>query len=180
MKKVFGRNKKSVIYAWGLSYGIIFLIPFFATFVSYYYNVRLIRKEVVSANELVLDNLANRIDEYFDEITELYININSHEEFKKWVANPTKTPQFYKDTYELKTQLPSFYDSSSYSYLLYNLGCDYVLNPVGACDKNSYYDSLAFYNPDMLNFEEWCRTVSRKYVGEYIKKIFSLYLSVPC
>ena len=39
-------RKKSVLYAWSLSYLLVLLLPVIAVFANYYFNVRVIRKEI--------------------------------------------------------------------------------------------------------------------------------------
>lgn len=68
-------KKRSVLTGWLCSYIIIMMIPVVTVFVNYAWSMKVIRKEILEANNLVLDNLGDEIDRYlkremaYDEIS---------------------------------------------------------------------------------------------------------------
>ena len=57
-------KKRSVLTGWLCSYIIIMMIPVVTVFVNYAWSMKVIRKEILEANNLVLDNLGDEIDRY--------------------------------------------------------------------------------------------------------------------
>ncbi len=60
-------KKRSVLIGWLYSYMIVLLIPFAAIFLNYGWNRKVIRNEILEANQLVLENLGNEIDRYLSQ-----------------------------------------------------------------------------------------------------------------
>ena len=59
-------KKRSVLAGWLCSYILIMMIPIVTVFVNYAWSMKVIRKEILEANNLVLDNLGDEIDRYLN------------------------------------------------------------------------------------------------------------------
>ena len=75
-------KKRSIIREWGISYAVILLVPLITIFINYGYNVKIIRKEIMQAHELILDNLKSNIDLLMDEEREIFSKIYLNEKFQ--------------------------------------------------------------------------------------------------
>ncbi len=175
-------RKKSVLYAWSLSYLLVLLLPVIAVFANYYFNVRVIRKEIYHANELILNNFADSVDGYLKENRKLYSNAITNPEFDAWISHQEKDSYFYKDSAGLYRQLNNYrVYSLNYSCFLYFTNFDYVLNPNGGYDKGFYYSTMQFYHTDMISQEKWTRIMTKDYDRAYFVLDFWHHKTVePC
>ena len=71
MKKSSLRHK-SILFDWACSYMLILWIPFLAIFINYSYNTKVIREEIMEANDLILKNLRSEIDQNLAECVAAY------------------------------------------------------------------------------------------------------------
>ena len=63
-------RRKGVAVSWAASYLLILLIPILGGFVSSSYTSHVIRQEIQNANQLILSNLQDQIDDHTDALAE--------------------------------------------------------------------------------------------------------------
>lgn len=170
---MFKGKKKSVIVGWVCSYLIILLIPIISIFINYYYNVRVIRNEIIRANEQILNNLGNSIDELLEDQKAFYSFIYTNEAFSRLMIYQEKGAQFYYDVSRLRDALEDYCDyNEGLSSLLYFVDKDYVINTSGANESEYFYQSLRFYNPDMQEYDAWKKEMTAEYNYEFQVRTF--------
>lgn len=86
-----------MVVEWVYSYIIILLIPLVAIFANYYYNTQIIKKEIIRANELVLHNLQQSMDDHLDNSIRRTNYIMRSSEFYSLISNDEISSDFYAD-----------------------------------------------------------------------------------
>ena len=163
------KRKKSVLITWTGSYIIILLIPIITIFINFHYNARLIEKEIIHSNELMLNNLKISIDKYLENELSFYNYIYSNVSFENVMLNGEKSSRFYTDIAHLKDDLATYNNyNSEISCLLYFINKNYALNVNGATESNHFYQAIDFYNKGMPDYDEWKNLVTAKYNNEFI------------
>ena len=94
-------KKRSVLAGWLCSYILIMMIPIVTVFVNYAWSMKVIRKEILEANNLVLDNLGDEIDRYLNREMAFESYLLQNRNFLKVISRRKKESQFYKDVAEL-------------------------------------------------------------------------------
>ena len=110
-------KKRSVLTGWLCSYIIIMMIPVVTVFVNYAWSMKVIRKEILEANNLVLDNLGDEIDRYLKREMAYESYLLQNRNFLKVIGSRKKDSQFYKDVAELVNSIKVF--DSDMSCLIY-------------------------------------------------------------
>lgn len=166
-------KKKSVIVGWAYSYCLILLIPIITIFINYYFNVRVIRQEIIRANEQILSNLKNSIDELLEDEKAFYSYIYTDEVFDSLFVHQQKGAQFYFDASRLREKLATYCEyNGGLSSLLYFIDKDYVMNTSGANESEFFYQSIKFYNHDMQDYEAWKELMTAEYNNEFLVRTF--------
>ena len=119
-------NKKSVVIGWLYSYMIVLLIPFVTIFLNYGWNRKVIRNEILQANQLVLENLGNEIDRYLSQEFSFRSFLLKERTFQKVVSSKEKDPQFYYNVAELINGMNSYASSMSCMVYLKEIGRAHV------------------------------------------------------
>lgn len=162
------RKNKSVIVQWVLSYLIILLIPVVTIFINYYYSTNMIKQEIYDSNKLVLENLADNVDEYIYEQRSFYAFIVTNNLFATLIKSDKKDAWFYDNVSELYEQIEK-YDSwrKKVVSLVYMQETDYVIGK-GGSDSRSYYSSLNRTWQQQTDYAEWKDFLSEEYQNEFM------------
>ena len=94
-------KKRSILIGWLCSYVIIMMIPIVTIFVNYAWSMKVIRKEILEANNLVLDNLGDEIDRYLNKEMDFGSYLLQNRNYMKVISSRKKDSQFYKDVADL-------------------------------------------------------------------------------
>lgn len=161
-------SKKSVVVGWMCSYLVILSLPIIAIFVNYHFNVQVIKKEIVRANELVLDNLQERVDEYLQDEMTLYNYVYTNEVMGQMLKNKKVDTQFYHNTYDFLREIKNneVY-TRSLSFCVFFREKDYVLDEAGGNFGGQYYDSMKYTRFVDFTFDDWKESVSRYYKNAF-------------
>ena len=164
-------KKRSVLAGWLCSYILIMMIPIVTVFVNYAWSMKVIRKEILEANNLVLDNLGDEIDRYLNREMAFESYLLQNRNFLKVISSRKKESQFYKDVAELINHI-RVYDSDM-SCLIYLKHLDYVIDNSGANESHYLYGGMRVGISDMIAYEDWVEELSGTYRGEFL---FGRYL----
>ncbi len=164
-------KKRSVLAGWLCSYILIMMIPIVTVFVNYAWSMKVIRKEILEANNLVLDNLGDEIDRYLNREMAFESYLLQNRNFLKVISSRKKESQFYKDVAELINHI-RVYDSDM-SCLIYLKHLDYVIDNSGANESHYLYGGMRVGILDMIAYEDWVEELSGTYRGEFL---FGRYL----
>nr|WP_296439104.1 helix-turn-helix domain-containing protein [uncultured Acetatifactor sp.] len=164
-------KKRSVLTGWLCSYIIIMMIPVVTVFVNYAWSMKVIRKEILEANNLVLDNLGDEIDRYLKREMAYESYLLQNRNFLKVIGSRKKDSQFYKDVAELVNSIKVF--DSDMSCLIYLKHLDYVIDKTGANESHYLYGGMRVGISDMIGYEEWMEELSGTYGGSFL---FGRYL----
>lgn len=163
------KKKRSVLFAWTVSYLVVLTIPLITILLNYYLNIKTIKSEIYKANEIVLDNLANEIDRIMTEQEKVYSYIYGDPYFSSWVSHREKTPEFYSDAAKVSTQLVRFCRySPDVNCLMYMVDENYIINNSSSNDARHIYQSLRNTFEDFPEYDEWMKQLS----GDYNNEIF--------
>ncbi len=164
-------KKRSVLTGWLCSYILIMMIPIVTVFVNYAWSMKVIRKEILEANNLVLDNLGDEIDRYLNREMAFESYLLQNRNFLKVISSRKKESQFYKDVAELINNI-RVYDSDM-SCLIYLKHLDYVIDNSGANESHYLYGGMQVGISDMIAYEDWVEELSGTYRSEFL---FGRYL----
>lgn len=160
-------KKKSIIKEWGISYVLILLIPLISVFVNDYNNTKTIRKEIMQAHELILDNLKDNIDRLIGEAQDMYSFFYVSEEFRNLVYSQTLDARFYYDAQEFEEQLYTYGVNNNTSYWVYMRDKDYVLCSEGGNSSANMYNSQRFISKNMPEYGKWKTFLGDIYSNEF-------------
>ncbi len=164
-------KKRSVLAGWLCSYILIMMIPIVTVFVNYAWSMKVIRKEILEANNLVLDNLGDEIDRYLNREMAFESYLLQNRNFLKVISSRKKESQFYKDVAELINHIRVY--ESDMSCLIYLKHLDYVIDNSGANESHYLYGGMRVGISDMIAYEDWVEELSGTYRGEFL---FGRYL----
>lgn len=164
-------KKRSVLAGWLCSYILIMMIPIVTVFVNYAWSMKVIRKEILEANNLVLDNLGDEIDRYLNREMAFESYLLQNRNFLKVISSRKKESQFYKDVAELINHIRVY--ESDMSCLIYLKHLDYVIDNSGENESHYLYGGMRVGISDMIAYEDWVEELSGTYRGEFL---FGRYL----
>ncbi len=158
-------KKRSVVIGWLCSYMIVLLIPFVTIFSNYAWNKKVIKNEILEANQLVLENLGNEIDRYLNREFLFRSFLLQERTFQKVISSRKKDPQFYYDVAELVNVMSSY--SSDMSCVIYLKEQDYVISSRGANDSAPLYNGKKVAFPDIMTYDAWMEVLSGEYQNDF-------------
>lgn len=170
-------KRKSVLFEWALSYLIVVLVPLLAVFINYHLNMKIIKKEVCNANDVVLDNLSNEIDRMIDEQKSIYSWLYTDAAFSAWVSHTQKDAKFYYDASRLVQQINANLKYSGLkNCLIYSATEDYI---IGSGEQNGaqkafanetkrVWDFLKMQYDNLPEYEDWVGRLKADYRGEIL------------
>lgn len=161
-------KRKSIVKEWGISYALILLIPLITIFVNYYYNTKIIKKEIMQAHELILDNLKENVDLLMEEEWQLFTYFYMDESFKNLVCSQDLDTEFYYDVYRFTKQLSSHGTSNgNVSYWLYMKEKDFIISDERGSESYGKYNAQKLLSDNILSYEEWKQFLTREYANEF-------------
>lgn len=171
------KKNKSVVVEWIYSYIVILLIPFVAILANYYYNTQVIKKEIIRANELVLHNLQQSVDDYLDNAIRRTNYIMRSSEFYNLISNEGMNSNFYvdvQDTIELIRGYRNF--ESDISNIIYLKEKDYMVWNELANFSDTCYEAKKYVVGDMPEREQWNKLLSGEYKEEFFVTPYLSYV----
>jgi len=176
-------SKKSVVVGWACSYLVILIIPIIAVLINYHFNVRVIEKEIVQANELVLENLQECMDGLLEDEVTFYEYVFSNEVVNDMIGQKEMDYLFYYGASDAISELSSYirYNPGMFCYI-YFLEKNYILDNKGGARSDMFYDSIECSDRrGGVEFEEWKQVMTEYYVREVIvTNIISRSTSEKC
>ena len=161
-------KRKSIMIEWGISYALILLVPIIAIFINFNFNVTALKKETVQAYELMLDNLADNMDNIVEKQEKMYTQIYLDTVFKDFMSFADESPTYGYEIYELQKQL-SLYElaDDTVSFWVYLKGTEYLISNGEAYKAYYIHAARTIDVPDFPKYEEWTRLLTGEYRNEY-------------
>ncbi len=163
-------SKKSVVVGWACSYIIILSIPIIAIFINYYFNVRVIEQEIVRANEQVLENLQECVDDFLEDGMTFYQHIFLDEAINNMMKKKKIDQSFYYNAYAFINEMEDYTKYNPEMLCCIYFGeKDYVLDLKGGGSSEQLYSSVE-YSGRFRNvaLEEWKETIGGYYNNEFL------------
>ena len=162
-------KRKSIVKEWGISYALILLIPLITIFVNYYYNTKTIKKEIMQAHELILDNLKENMDRLMEEEWQLFTYFYLDESFKNLVCSQDLDTEFYYDVYRFTKQLSSHdISNGNASYWLYLKDKDFIITGARGSESYGKYNAQKLMSDSIASYEEWKVFLNGDYANEFL------------
>lgn len=159
-------KKRSILIGWLCSYIVIMVIPIVTVFINYAWSVRVIRKEILEANNLILDNLGDEIDRSLKREISFASFLRQNTDFGKVIVSRKKNARFYKDVAELVSTI-RVYDPDIYC-LIYLKHLDYVIGNEIANESSYLYGGMRAKIPDMIPYTDWLGELSGTYRNDFL------------
>lgn len=161
-------KKRSVVYAWLISYVMILLIPVIITGVTYIETSNIIEKEINNSNTLLLKRIQKQMDSILIEIEHLGSEVSFNSRIRRILQDrdALRTISPY-DMYELINDLRMVKtpDRAIDHFYIYFSNGDMVLSNINSLDSKSYYE---VYIKNMgIEYEKWMEIISGRHRGEY-------------
>lgn len=170
------KQKKSMIVRWVYSYILILLIPTIAGLVNYYYNTQIAKKEILQANQFILGNLQENIDEYLSKEMHLLSYIAVSPDFVSLTAKDEMNSAFYGDVSDVLEDISDYLKfDSELSYLIYLKDKDYVLWDNRANTSSACYGAATYYKNNSFSYDEWMELIGQEYSNEFFLSPFFDY-----
>lgn len=166
-------KKRSILIGWLCSYVIIMMIPIVTIFVNYAWSMKVIRKEILEANNLVLDNLGDEIDRYLNKEMDFGSYLLQNRNYMKVISSRKKDSQFYKDVADLVNNI-RVYDPDM-SCMIYLKHLDYVIGNNGANESFYLYGGMRVESPDIIGYDDWLAELSGTYRNDFLLRRYLHY-----
>lgn len=176
------KQKRSVVVEWVYSYILILLIPVITIFVNYYYNTKVIKDEIIRANDLVLHNLQQSVDDYLYDELRMFTYILISPEFFSLIANDEMDSSFYADVMDTRDLVSSYRGfESNISYMVYLKDKDYMIWSGITNLSEICYAAKTFVTDTMPSYEEWKVLLTAEYQNDLFVTPYLTYSSTaPC
>lgn len=162
-------QKRSILYGWAGSYLIVLLIPLITIFLNFHFNMKTIKTEIYSMQEIVLDNIGNEINQIMKQQINVYNYLYTDVFFQSWVSHAEKNAEFYSDAARLQKQINSYVKyTQNISCLLYMPDENYVLYNGYANNASHIYKMLNNTNFQYMGYDEWIKMLSGEYNNEFL------------
>ena len=162
-------KKRSIIREWGISYAVILLVPLITIFINYGYNVKIIRKEIMQAHELILDNLKSNIDLLMDEEREIFSKIYLNEKFQNLFYTHATDADFRFNVFKFNQEMALYGASDkNVAYWIYLEDKEFIIKSGGAERSINIYNAQRFMQSDMPDYEEWKEFLCGDYINEFL------------
>ena len=162
------KQKRSVVVEWVYSYILILLIPVITIFVNYYYNTKVIKDEIIQANELVLHNLQQSMDDYLYNELRMYTYILISPEFFSLIANDEMNSNFYADVMDTTNLITSYRGfESNISCMIYLKDKNYMIWEGHTNLSEISYAAWTFQTGNMPDYEQWQNMLAKEYQNEF-------------
>lgn len=161
-------RKRSVLKEWGISYIIILLIPFVAIMINYYCNLKVIQEEITQANQFVLQNLKDNIDNYLSSEQEMFEYFYFDQTQKNIINAEEKSVAFYEDVCQFQSKI-SAYGSTDIS-MIYSLSLesmDYIMDSHTSHNSFNVYSAKKMLNSNLPEYELWMEFMNAEYTREF-------------
>ena len=173
---------KSVLVKWIYSYLIILLIPMIAIWINYHYSAKIIKDNIVQANQLILDNLQENVDSYLNREMNLLSHVIIDSKFSGLIVRDEMDKRFYTDVTSIRELLSDYLNFDiGFSYLIYLKDKDYVIWDDKAQSSMICYDASTFYMEDIFSYDQWKTQISKEYAKDFfVNSYFSYAVCEPC
>jgi len=161
------RNTKSVIKGWIISYIIVLLIPIITVFVNYFYNVKVIRREIYNSNELVLNNLANDMDKILEKEKNFVEHILTFPELNTLLYHKERDGDLYYNAGKLYEKIKNYerlYEDIS--CIIYFSSTDYVVGTRADASDVYYKGNTSLQRH--VSYEQWMELLSENRNEDFV------------
>lgn len=163
------RKRKSIIIDWLWSYLVVLCIPLIAIGIHYSSSIKIVKSEILQANEFMLDNLKNEIDLYLSESIKAYHTFCLDAYFKKWRGDREKNTAFRSDAYKVMEQINSYTKfEPDLSCMMYREDVDYLIQNQGGGETYNLYGGRIWRYGGMAKYEEWLELLKGDYNNEFL------------
>ncbi|WP_158560922.1 AraC family transcriptional regulator [Paenibacillus contaminans] len=166
MIKNLWQNRRSVILSWLLSYLSILLLPILISVFVYQESSKALEGEIHRANEALLSQVRENIDNQLDSITRLNSEITWHTKVQDLMFTDKLGKNDYQfSLYQIVQELRKFktpYAQITNYYVYYSPG-DVVLSPEVMRSSKEMYDE--FHKDSAFSYEAWMAMLHNQYSG---------------
>lgn len=162
------KRKRSVIIEWLCSYILVLLIPIIAIFINYNYSSQVIKEEIIQANEMILKNVQNSIDNFLVKETSLMNYAVAMPDFTSLISKEEMDGSFYLDVRDLKDEIDAYRGlGTDISYFLYLREKDYVISSEVNGLSRIFYNAVLYQKNDIVDYDTWKTFISKEYNREF-------------
>lgn len=162
------KKEKSILIDWLWSYLVVLCIPLIAIGIHYGSSIKIVKNEILQANELMLDNLKNEIDLYLSESVKAHNTLCLDVYFEKWRVDREKNVDFRLDAYRVIGQIDSYTKFAPHlSCMMYREDMDYLIQNQGGGESHSLYGGNVWMYGDWGDYGEWLDLLKGDYYNDF-------------
>ena len=179
MRRLAEAKKRSVIFAWLLSYVIILIIPISFAILIYMQASRLLEHEISQSNSFLL----KRVQQYMDSLLADVENLNYEIMFNsnlqilrqhKGLLNDAEQYIVYQTVNDFKLYKVS--NGSVDQFFVYFPEFDLIISDNTSTDSRTFYQS--YYGQGKWAYREWLDYIQHDYAKEYTSQAARNYVNV--
>jgi len=168
MLRLAEAKKRSVIFAWLMSYVIILIIPILFAILIYIQASQLLEHEINQSNSFLLKRVQQYMDSLLVDIECLNYEImfNPNLQALRQHKGPLGDTQQYA-VYQTVSdfRLYKISNNSIDQFFIYFPGFDLIISDSTSTDSRTFYQS--YYAQGNFIYQEWLDCIQRNYEGEY-------------
>lgn len=168
LKRITMRNK-SIFLSWVIAYASILIIPLVISSIVYYNSGKTLEREIVRANESLLNQIQYVMDSKLRELNRLGVELDFNSYVTELINTDLKVESWRRfSTFKLVGDLRIYNISNDFvsDLFIYFKGNDLILSPTGSNESRDYYD-IHLKNIE-ITFEEWSKLINGKFNGNFI------------
>ncbi|MEN6315100.1 MAG: AraC family transcriptional regulator [Clostridiaceae bacterium] len=169
MLRLAAARKRSVIFAWIVSYVIILIIPISFAILIYMQASRLLEHEINQSNSFLLKRVQQYMDSLLADVESLNYEImfNPDLQVLRQHRGPLSDTQQYA-VYQIVNAFRLYKGSNSSidQFFIYFPGIDLIISDNTSTDSRSFYHS--YYSEGKMTYQEWLDFIKRDFGGEYM------------
>jgi AraC-like DNA-binding protein len=166
--KRFRINRHSVIVTWLLSYFSVLLVPIMISGIIYAATWHVVETEINRANESLLQQMGQTIDNSLGAIERLSVEITLNKRVASFlnVAKPLTDHDYY-DLFTIANDLRMYRVANDYIHqiYIYYKNSDSVLSAREHMDSHALFDEVR--QREDMSYEQWEDFFNKRYIQEY-------------
>lgn len=162
-------RKRSIVFAWLISYAAVLLVLVMITAATYIITVKALEKEINQSNTFLLTRIQQQMDGLLEDVEGLSLEITFGQRINALLKlNISIDDLNYYDIYEIVRDLRTYEtpNSSIDDFYVYFKNMDYVVSTYGCLDRESFYD--VYVKDAGMELSRWNSIISGFYKGKYL------------
>lgn len=149
------RGKRSLFKKLLLSYALVTLIPVLSSIVIYFESAEIIRNEITGANDIILTQVREALDNNFEDMESLILRIALNSRVNTLMHVEELESNYRYVIYELIEELRSYATLNGFidDYYIYFEKGDFVVAPSAFYKKEVAYET--FHGQNGLSYKDW-------------------------